>query len=72
MGQKQFFDPDASPLKSNGGNSTIQNGNGTSPQRDMEETAMISVFEPNWWEFRLKGKQPERRGYHSTFSYEKK
>lgn len=27
------------------------------------------VFEPNWWEFRLKSKMPERRGYHSSFTY---
>ena len=28
--------------------------------------------EPNWWEFIFKGKQPERRGYHSTFIHNKK
>mmetsp|Transcript_16421 Transcript_16421/g.27826 ORF Transcript_16421/g.27826 Transcript_16421/m.27826 type:complete len:159 (+) Transcript_16421:214-690(+) len=28
--------------------------------------------EPNWWEFRLKSKIPERRGYHSSFVYDKK
>jgi hypothetical protein len=31
MGQKPFFDQEGSPLKSNGGNSTIQHGNGASP-----------------------------------------
>jgi hypothetical protein len=72
MGQKPFFDPEASPVKSNNGNSTIQHGNGSSPAHNQEESALVSVFEPNWWEFRLKGKQPERRGYHSSFAYEKK
>lgn len=25
------------------------------------------MTEPNWWNFRFEGKQPERRGYHSSF-----
>jgi len=29
-------------------------------------------FEKNWWEFRQQDIQPERRGYHSTFTYQNK
>ena len=74
MGQKQFFDQDGSPVKtgaSNGGGSITQNGPGQTPQVAQEQVR-VAMFEPNWWEFRLKGKQPERRGYHSSFTYEKK
>ena len=30
------------------------------------------AMEPNWWEFRFKDFQPERRGYHSTFIHGQK
>jgi len=33
---------------------------------------MPEIVEPNWWEFRFKGKQPDRRGYHSSFIFDKK
>jgi len=29
-------------------------------------------FEKNWWEFRQQDIQPERRGYHSSFTYQNK
>ena len=29
-------------------------------------------IEPNWWEFIFKEKQPERRGYHSSFIHKDK
>lgn len=33
---------------------------------------MINPEEENWYELRLPGKHPERRGYHSSFIYNKK
>jgi len=27
------------------------------------------LYEPNWWNFRFHGKQPDRRAYHSTFTH---
>jgi hypothetical protein len=45
-------------------------GMGTTPQIANEMSGVIAIpIEPNWWEFRFKGKQPERRGYHSSFIY---
>lgn len=32
----------------------------------------INTEDANWFELRLVGKFPERRGYHSTFCYNKK
>ena len=29
-------------------------------------------IEKNWWEFRFRSKQPERRAYHSTFEHDSK
>lgn len=70
MGQKQFFDQDGSPVKtgaSNGGGSVNQNSSA-----GPNEGPLMRMFEPNWWEFRLKSVQPERRGYHSSFIHNKK
>jgi len=33
---------------------------------------MRNPQEKNWWEFRFRSKQPERRAYHSTFEHQKK
>ena len=58
-----------SPQKTIGsmGGSAQQNANQMTPQVIMEKQQ--DIFEPNWWEFRLKSIQPERRGYHSSFSH---
>ena len=32
----------------------------------------VAGEDKNWYELRLQGKYPERRGYHSTFSYNRK
>ena len=71
MGQKQLFDQDGSPVKtgaSNGGGSVNQN----SSAGQNEGPLGMRMFEPNWWEFRLKSVQPERRAYHSSFIHNKK
>jgi len=39
-----------------------------SPQ--MREDSPGGLFEENWWEFRFNGRQPDRRGYHSSFTHE--
>ena len=62
MGQKNLF--------------PTTTGEGASPGMRQEQTPGQSAnpmmdgrpaLEENWWEFRFKGKQPDRRGYHSTF-----
>jgi hypothetical protein len=42
-------------------------GSKASPARKHEE---VGLYEDNWWEFRFDGKQPDRRGYHSSFTHD--
>lgn len=60
MGQKQLF-----PQHENS-SPGVRHGDAS-----FSNTAAIvdhkQHIEANWWEFRFKSKQPDRRGYHSSF-----